>query len=205
MTPLSSRYVVVLCVMMLASAVPVAAHYVVGMSNEDCENPFELKNLTINGATGVGEWPKHYNYAVDQYTRGEVRGARFVWVRSTVPQPFYSERPFYTPGRDSHEPSQLIRVRVDGVELPIRIWKQQDLSQTDITASLMIYRGQPVETVLAPSLKNAMETMFNGPRPVNFIGISGASHSSQTAQTQEQLVKWLAGAWTFYLRTCVEQ
>ena len=202
MTPLSSRYLVALLVMLLVAAVPVTAHYVVGMPNEDCEDPAALKRLVINGASRVGEWSSRYSYAVSQFTRGEFHGARFVWVRSWVPQPFYGERPFYTPGHYTDGPSQLERVRVDGVEVPIRVWQQQVLGDTEITAILMIYRGRPVEGVFEPSLNNAMETMFNGPRPVNFVGISGAGLGPLAAAKREELVNWLAGTWTHYLRSC---
>ena len=143
MTPFSSRYLVPLLVMLLVAAVPVTAHYVVGMPNEDCENPAALKRLLINGANKAGEWSNRYSYAVSQFTRGEVQGARFLWVRSSVPQPFYGERPFDTPGRYTDGPSQLERVQVDGVEVPIRVWQQQVLGHTEVTAIMMIYDGRP--------------------------------------------------------------
>ena len=205
MTPFSSRYLVPLLVMLLVAAVPVTAHYVVGMPNEDCENPAALKSLLINGANKAGEWSNRYSYAVSQFTRGEVQGARFLWVRSSVPQPFYGERPFDTPGRYTDGPSQLERVQVDGVEVPIRVWQQQVLGHTEVTAIMMIYDGRPVEGVFEPSLNNAVETMFNGPLPVNFVGITGMGPSSVAAASRQRLVNWLAGTWTHYRRSCGPQ
>ncbi|MFP8879695.1 MAG: hypothetical protein VCE43_09715 [Myxococcota bacterium] len=205
MTPFSSRYLVPLLVMLLVAAVPVTAHYVVGMPNEDCENPAALKRLLINGANKAGEWSNRYSYAVSQFTRGEVQGARFLWVRSSVPQPFYGERPFDTPGRYTDGPSQLERVQVDGVEVPIRVWQQQVLGHTEVTAIMMIYDGRPVEGVFEPSLNNAVETMFNGPLPVNFVGITGMGPSSVAAASRQRLVDWLAGSWTHYRRSCGPQ
>lgn len=205
MTPFSSRYLVPLLVMLLVAAVPVTAHYVVGMPNEDCENPAALKRLLINGANKAGEWSNRYSYAVSQFTRGEVQGARFLWVRSSVPQPFYGERPFDTPGRYTDGPSQLERVQVDGVEVPIRVWQQQVLGHTEVTAIMMIYDGRPVEGVFEPSLNNAVETMFNGPLPVNFVGITGMGPSSVAAASRQRLVNWLAGSWTHYRRSCGPQ
>jgi hypothetical protein len=202
MTPLSSRYLVPLLVMLLVAAVPVTAHYVVGMSTEDCRDPAALKRLAINGADGVQEWSSHLSYAVSQFTRGEFHGARFVWVRSSVPQPFYGEHPLYTPGRFTDGPSQLERVQVDGVEVPIRVWQHRVLSNMEITAILTIYDGRPVEDVFEPSLNNAVETMFNGPRPVNFIGITSTGPGLLAAHTQQSLVDWLAGIWTHYQRSC---
>ena len=205
MTPLSSRYLVALLVMLLVTAVPVTAHYVVGLPNEDCDDPAALRRIGIAGTSGVTEWTSHYNYAVSQFTRGEVYGARFLWVRSTVPQPFYGERPFYTPGHWADGPSKLERVQVDGVELPIRVWRQRVLGDTEVTAILRIYRGQPVDDVFAPSLNSAMDTMFNGPRPVNFIGVAAGGLTFRADATQERLVHWLGESWRHYLKACESQ
>ncbi len=202
MIRLSDRHLLVVLLMLLVAAVPVAAHYVVGIRNEDCADPAALKRLTINGATEVAEWKGHYSYAVTQFTRGDVRGARFVWVRSWVPQPFYGERPFYTPGRHTSGPSQLEIVQVDGVDVPIRVWEQRVLSNVEITAILRIYRGRPVADVFEPSLVSAMDTLFNGPSPVDFVGITGAGHASNAVEIRRNLTKWLVGAWTHHLQSC---
>ncbi len=205
MTQLSSRYLVVLLVMLLATAVPVTAHYVVGLPNEDCDDLAALRRMEMDGTYGVAEWSSHYSYAVSQFTRGDAYGARFLWIRSSVPQPYYGERPFFTPGYWTDGPSHLVWIQVDGVEVPIRVWRQAVLGNTEVTAILRIYRGRPVEDVFEPSLNSAMETMFNGPRPVNFIGITGGGPTSRADTTQEKLVNWLAGTWSHYLRTCGSQ
>ena len=142
MTQLSTRYLAPLLVMLLATAVVVTAHYVVGLPNEDCDDVAALRRIEIEGSNGVAEWSSHYSYAVSQFTRGDAYGARFVWVRSSVPQPFYGERPFYTPGYWTDGPSHLERIDVDGVEVPIRVWRQQVMSNTEVTAILSIHRGR---------------------------------------------------------------
>jgi len=203
MTQPSTRFLVPILLMLLATAVPVTAHYVIGLPNEDCDDLAALRNVErIEAATGVAEWSSHYSYAVSQFTRGDAYGARFVWVRSSVPQPFYGVRPFYTPGYWTDGPSQLVRVDVDGVEVPIRVWRQPVMGNTEVTANLMIYRGRPVADVFESSLSNALDTMFNGPRAVNFIGITGGGHTSHADTVQEQLVKWLLAAWSHYQRAC---
>jgi hypothetical protein len=70
---------------------------------------------------------------------------------------------------------------------------------------MMIYDGRPVEGVFEPSLNNAVETMFNGPLPVNFVGITGMGPSSAAAASRQGLVDWLAGSWTHYRRSCGSQ
>ena len=169
--------------MLLATAVVVTAHYVVGLPNEDCDDVAALRRIEIEGANGVAEWSSHYSYAVSQFTRGDAYGARFVWVRSSVPQPFYGERPFYTPGYWSDGPSHLEQIDVDGVEVPIRVWRQQVMSNTEVTAILSIHRGRPVADVFESSLNNAIDTLFNGPRAVNFIGITGGGGTSNADAT----------------------
>ena len=203
MTQPSTRYLVPLLLMLLATAVPVTAHYVIGLPNEDCDDLAALRNVaSIEGATGVAEWSSHYSYAVSQFTRGEAYGARFVWVRASVPQPFYGERPFYTPGYWTDGPSHLVRTDVDGVEVPIRVWRQQVMGNTEVTANLMIYRGRPVADVFESSLTSALDTMFNGPPAVNFIGITGGGPTSRADAAQERLVNWLLETWSHYQRTC---
>ena len=125
-----------------------------------------------------------------------------MWVRASVPQPFYGERPFYTPGYWTDGPSHLVRTDVDGVDVPIRVWRKQVMGNTEVTANLMIYRGRPVADVFASSLTSALDTMFNGPRAVNFIGITGGGPTSQADAAQQRLVTWLLETWSHYQRTC---
>jgi len=202
MTQLSDRYLLGVFAMLLVAAVPVTAHYIVGIETQECENPDELKRLTIGGASDVAEWPSHHSYAVSQFTRGEVQGARFVWVRSSVPQPFYGTRPFYTPGRYTDGPSELEHVAVGADEIPVRVWQRRVLNNVEITAILRIYRGRAVDDVLVPSLRHFTDTLLHGPSPVNFVGITGAGHFSNRAAIRRGLIGWLVNAWAHYLHAC---
>jgi len=202
MIGLSDRYLAPLLAVLLLAAVPVTAHHWVGMPNEDCADPDAMRSLAIGGGTLIGEFRDKYDYAISQYTRGEKGGARFQVVRSVYPQQFFGERPLHMPGFQIDAASHIEVLRVDGAELPIRVWQRTEMGIAHVAAYLMIYRGEPMASVLRPSVRHAFDALIHGPLPVTFIGIDGYGPAPVAEDLRREFFGWLGAAWTHYRRVC---
>jgi hypothetical protein len=134
--------------------------------------------------------------------RGEGRPLPFT-VRRTLEQPEWLMRPTRAvPGPS--EPNRIDRreFEIDGQLIPVTFAYELGRSHARFAAYIFAYDGQAVRHPFWTRLLDAPRALFGGPRPITYIGISGAGHPKELGKSEERAEAWLKATWRHYKSSC---
>jgi hypothetical protein len=76
------------------------------------------------------------------------------------------------------------------------------VSAIRVVASLYVYDGQPVDSLLPLQIRSAARQLQAGRRPLTLLQVHGAGPPSREQEIEERAVSWLTSAWSSYRDLC---
>lgn len=206
MTPLSTRHVVPLCVLLGIVLVPVTLHSYLGLETDECAHPSAL--------IPPSSQPPPKNRVSDaalQFREGVIRSGgsaptlRYVIVRSYDARRLYY-RPEYSYALETPKGHRLEWLDVDGARLPIHVPQYADSITTQmkpVIAYLLVQDGQPIENPYLAQLMTAPRQLLVGRLPMTLFLAYGSVMRAETEPALAAAREWLASSWELYRAACV--
>lgn len=207
MTPLSGRYVLPLLLLMGVALVPIAWHANGRTRFDDCARPELLRDPDVFGSdpfTHPDRSPKWWSegtLSVETTDSADPILLSYAMLRSPYPTSLTLRPHSYL--IEHFEPERTWQVRVaDGdAHVPVHFALDRTAPGRLIAGYLFVYRGAVVAHPFWTRLRWALHDLVNGMPRFTLIVVSGPG-STQVAELEQGIARWLVGAWHRYQSIC---
>lgn len=199
MIVLSSRFAIVIVVLLLASAIPVWIHRIEAPRYDDCGNPDAFfRAPRIGDAVMRKPEPRsHTSISVEgRIFAGTPSPVRVLAFRTDEPSRMYASPMSF--GFDSMAyiiPRDVRWLDVDGGEMPVH-WSQYEMQgKAHVEAYAYVQGGRPIRHPLESNLRLAVSGLFEGARPLTVLIASASAPVQEEPALVGAVENWFEDAW----------
>ena len=175
---------------------------------DDCADPERLRDVG-SLVPGDAEGPrKLYRTGVFQRVEGTLPAGpglhplRFRIVRTDEPRdPFEQPTRFLRVPMDP-ERSNVRHVEADGTQLPVHFAYAHLADTLRIVASVYLYDGQAVESLLRVQIGSAWSQLLHGRRPLTLLQVEGFGAPELRERIERGAIDWLVAGARAYREVC---
>lgn len=195
--------------MMTLAAIPVCVAALRPERWDDCANPEALRRLDDVLEGEPKDVQRFFHSHVFQRDEGNLSDPgwglaplQYRIVRSDEPRyPVEQPTRFLMIPMDPDR-SEVRYAEADGVSIPIHMMYAHFGGVLRVVASLYVYDGQPVDSLLPMQIRSALRQLLRGRRPITLFQVHGFGPPGARAGIEDVAVDWLRSAWGAYRDVC---
>lgn len=177
---------------------------------DDCADPAAFREV---GAILEGEPAKSqspYRSPVFQRVEGTLAGPgvhplRYRVIRTDDPRRSYDQPTRFLKVPIDPERSVVRHVEAGGRRVPVHIAYAHLGDTIRLVASLYVYDGRAVDSLLPMQLGSALPQLAHGRRPMTLLQVDGFGPPDLREQIEDRAIAWLASSWSVYREICAPQ
>jgi hypothetical protein len=118
------------------------------------------------------------------------------------------------PGRSFDQPTRFLKVPIDpersvvrqveasGESVPVHVAYAHLGDTIRLVASLYIYDGRAVDSLLPMQIRSALPQLARGRRPLTLLQVDGFGPPAVREQIENRAIAWLVSSWDAYREIC---
>jgi hypothetical protein len=207
-SPYATRHLPWLVALLTLATVAVTLASLRAARWDDCANPEAIQDIGRLLEGTPGEFQRFYHSHVflrQEGTLPPVPGLRNLHYR--VVRTDEARRPFDWPTRFLRvamdpEHRRVRWIESDGGRFPVHLMYAHHVSAIRVVASVYVYDGQPVDSLLPLQIGSAVRQLQAGRRPLTLLQVHIAGPPSREQEIEERALSWLTSAWSLYRGLC---
>lgn len=208
--PLATRHLPWLVLLLLLAGVPIALAALRPGRWDDCADPAALRDSGrfLEGTPGA-EFQRFFRRHVFQRDEGTLpAGPGLEPLRYRLLRSDEARYPYEQPTRFLRIPMDPERsvvrwVEADGDRLPIHLQYAHLRGIVRVVASVFVYDGRLVDSLLPLQIGSAARQLVRGRRPMTVFQVDGFGPPARQQQIEDPAIAWLASAWQAYRSICL--
>jgi len=202
-----SRQLPWLVAFLVLAAIPVSLVALRAERWDDCADPARLRDVggLLEGEPAGSQSP--YRSPVFQRSEGTLAGPglhplRYRIIRTDDPRRSYDQPTRFLKVPIDPERSVVRRVEASGGPIPVHIAYAHLGDTIRLVASLYVYDGRPVDSLLPMQLGSALAQLARGRRPMTLLQVDGFGPPELREQIEDRAIAWLVSSWSTYREIC---
>ncbi|MDJ0848361.1 MAG: hypothetical protein QNK04_08295 [Myxococcota bacterium] len=203
------RHLPWLVALLVVAAVPVLLATFRPGRWDDCADPEALRDVgrLLEGTATRDDqaFLRRHLFQRHEATLPAVPGLHPLRVRvvrsDEVRYPFDQQTKFLKVPMDP-ERSEVRWVDAPGGRVPIHLVYANQAGAIRVVASLFVYDGQPVDSLLRMQIRSAPRQLMAGRRPITLFQVDGFGPPRRQAQLEDAAIAWVLSGWRAYGKLC---